>query len=221
MILAIDTTSEFGSLALVEDGRVVDEALLHSPDGFAHILYDHIARLLARRELQVSDIDAFAAAAGPGSFTGVRVGLAAVKGLAEATRKPALGISNLRALAWFGELPLRATLLDARRGDVYGAVYNSSLNLAADEVVMKFQAWLDGLPGGDVEFLSTEMARFEAAFAGTRFADAPRRSVPRALAGAIGAIAFERWKQGAPSDPALLDANYVRRSDAELFWKDA
>ena len=73
-------------------------------------------------------MDCFAAASGPGSFTGVRVGLAAVKGLAEAAGKRVVAVSNLRALAFFGSAPLRATVIDARRGEVYAALYNSRLD---------------------------------------------------------------------------------------------
>src|SRR5579884_3647985 len=113
----------------------IDEAPLHSPEGFAHILYEHVARLLERNGLRPSDVACFAAAAGPGSFTGVRVGLAAAKGLADATGRPAVGISNLRALAGFGSHPVRATLLDARRGQVYAALYDAALRPVLPEVV--------------------------------------------------------------------------------------
>lgn len=220
MILAIDTTSEFGSLALVDAGRIVGELPMHSPDGFSHVLYGHLTQFLESHGLRLGDMACFASAAGPGSFTGVRVGLAAVKGLAEATGKPATAVSNLQALAAFGDFPLRAALLDARRGDVFGAVYNGALEAMRPEVVTKFAAWLESLPAADVEFISTEMDRFEASFAGTRFASAPRWQAPRALAGVIGQIAWQRLQRGEAGDPALLDANYVRRSDAELFWKD-
>ncbi len=71
-------------------------------------------------------VDCFAAASGPGSFTGVRVGLACVKGLAEALGKPAVAVSNLRAIASFGTAPWRAVVLDARRGEIYGAVYDAA-----------------------------------------------------------------------------------------------
>ena len=219
MILAIDTTSEFGSLALVDESGVVGEMPMRSPDGFSHVLYGYLSTLLQGHRLTLADITGFASAAGPGSFTGVRVGLAAIKGLAEAAGRPAVAVSNLQGLAAFGELPLRATLLDARRGEIFGAVYNSSLEIVQPEVVMKFEAWLESLPA-EVEFLSTEMDRFEASFASTRFAKAPRRNAPRILAGAIGRIARQRLQQGETGDPALLDANYVRRSDAELFWKE-
>ena len=80
-------------------------------------------------------MDAFASASGPGSFTGVRVGLTAVKGLAEATGRKVIAVSNLQALAWHGSRPLRAAVLDARRGEVYGGVYDAALQLVQEEVV--------------------------------------------------------------------------------------
>ncbi len=146
MILSIDTTSEFGSIALTERDTLVEEVLLHSPDGFGHILFPQIERLLARHRVSVSQMDCFAATSGPGSFTGVRIGLAAAKGLAEAASKPMVAVSNLKVLAFFGMAPLRATVLDARRGEVYGAVYNAALESVVEEAVMKFPAWLKTLP---------------------------------------------------------------------------
>ena len=87
LILAVDTTSEYGSLALLRDEELIDEVLVHAPKGFAHLLYGHLAELLGRHALKIAEIACFAAASGPGSFTGVRVGLACVKGLAEAVSK--------------------------------------------------------------------------------------------------------------------------------------
>ncbi len=214
-ILAIDTTGEIGSLALVEDGAVVDELQLQSPDGFAHILFEALDRLLARNSWPRETIGCFAAAAGPGSFTGVRVGLAAAKGLAEAFAKPVVAVSNLQAVAAFGSRAIRAAFFDARRGEIYGAVYNAALEPAGPEVVSKFPAWLDSLPQGEIEFLTTHLAPFRDALAGRTVVE-----TPRALAGAIGRIAAERLATGLALDPAAIDANYVRRSDAELFWKD-
>ena len=214
MILAIDTTAEFGSIALVEHEHVVEEVLLHSPDGFGHILYDHIARLLDRHQVRLTNIDCFAAASGPGSFTGVRIGLAAVQGLAEATGKPVVAVSNLQALACFGWADLRATVLDARRGEIYGAIYDRDLNLRSPEVVMKFQDWIKSLPASGIELISTNPAPFAPFIGGM-----PVVTAPRALASAIGWIAGRRFSAGETLDPAQVDANYVRRSDAELFWR--
>lgn len=212
MILSIDTTSDFGSLALVDSRGVVSEVLLHSPEGFGHILFAQVARLLESNDVRVQDLTGFAAAAGPGSFTGVRIGLTAVKGLAEVCGKRVAAVSNLQALAYFGSAELRATVLDARRGEVYGAVYDRELNLRAPEVVMKFPDWLKTLPEGDIELISTNPSAFAASAGDLRIVIAPR-----GLAGAVGVIAQRRFERGETSDPADVDANYIRKSDAELL----
>jgi tRNA threonylcarbamoyladenosine biosynthesis protein TsaB len=220
LILAVDTTHEFGSLALLRGGKVLEEMLLHSPEGFGQILFGRLAELLARCAVSVADVDCFAAASGPGSFTGVRIGLASVKGLAEATGKPAVAVSNLAAMATFGSAALRAVVLDARRGEVYGAVYDACGRAAAPETVMPFTAWLHTLPDGEIEFVATDFSPFAAAIEGTRFARAVVTTAPRALAAAVGRIASEQLRAGHAAGPAAIDANYVRRSDAELFWKE-
>jgi len=211
-VLAIDTTGDVGSIALVGEHGLIEEAVLDSPDGFAHVLFDAVQHLLERHGLTISQIDAFAAASGPGSFTGVRVGLTAVKGLAEATGRKVIAVSNLQALAWYGSQPLRAVVLDARRGEVYGGVYNAALQLAQEEVVAKLPFWLESLPQGELEFVTQGFS--------LDGVTAPIVQAPKALAGAIGCIAFERLRTGEVLDPSDIDANYVRRSDAELLWKD-
>jgi tRNA threonylcarbamoyladenosine biosynthesis protein TsaB len=220
LILAIDTTRESGSLALVRGEELVEEVSLDAPGGFAHVIYGHLAQLLGRHGVKPAMVDCFAAASGPGSFTGVRVGLACVKGLAEALGKPAVAVSNLEALATFGSAALRAVVLDARRGEIYGAVYDHAGRLAAPEVVAKFPAWLTTLPEGDIEFVSPDFTPYRAALDGTRFERAHIATAPPALAGAIARIALARFLGGQATDPAALDANYVRRSDAELFWRE-
>ncbi len=212
LVLALDTTREFGSIALVTGNETLDEVLLHAPDGFGHILFENIARLLKRNKIALEDITLFAAASGPGSFTGVRIGLACIKGLAEATGKPAAGVSNLEALAEFSGAPSRAVVIDARRGEVYAALFGDA---TIPESVLPFQDFLDLLPPGPVEFISTDFAQFLPALNGTRFADSRAITAPRAVAAAVGKIAARR----APTDVAVLDANYVRRSDAELLFK--
>lgn len=220
LILSLDTTHEFGSLALVEGGEVLEEALLHSPDGFGHILFEHLDRLLGRHDRRVDEIACFAAASGPGSFTGVRVGLACVKGLAEATNRKVVPVSDLEAIARFGSANRRAVVLDARRGEIYGAVYDAAGGVLQEPIVTRFPNWLETLPVGEMEFLSTDFEPFRAALKGTRFETSRITTAPRALAGAVGRIAYERWLAGLAVDPAAVDADYVRRSDAELLWKD-
>ena len=216
LILAIDTTREAGSLALARGEELIEEIVLNAPGGFAHLIYEHLAHLLDRHGVKPAMVDCFAAASGPGSFTGVRVGLACVKGLAEALGKPAVAVSNLEAMASFGSAPRRAVVLDARRGEIYGAVYDDAGRLVSPEVVMTLAAWLETLPEGEMEFIAMDPA----ALAGTRFEHARIVTASPALAGAIARIALARFLGGEASDPAALDANYVRRSDAELLWRE-
>ena len=170
---------------------------MQAPEGFSQILYGELKALLTRHGIKPAEIDCFAAASGPGSFTGVRVGLACVKGLAEALGRPAMAVSNLEALARCGTGKLRGAVIDARRGEVYGAVYDDGGRLVSPEVVAPYEAWAASLPAG-VEFIWS----------------------PRPLARVIAGIAAERLSRGEAPDPASLDANYVRRSDAEMKWKD-
>ncbi len=216
-ILSLDTTAHFGSIALIEDEHTIAELLIHAPEGFSGILFDRISRMLAQHGVPISGLDAFASASGPGSFTGVRLGLTAVKGLAEATGKPAIAVSNLQALAECGTAPLRATILDARRGEIYGALYDSALTPVLPETVILFPEWLAALPPtSELEFISTDFSPFRDSLSHTRF-EANAVTENRALAAAIGRIAFRRLSTGERPDPASLDANYIRRSDAELL----
>ena len=198
LVLAVDTTSELGSIAIADGERVIEEVVLPRGDGYDHVLFGEIESLLTRNRLRLADIAGFASASGPGTFTGVRVGLTAVKGLAEALSRQVVGVSNLRAMAFFGVSELRAPWTDARRGDIYGALYNAPLEPVREEAVMKHDAWLQSLPAG-AEVISGR----------------------RALAGAIGIIAAREFAAGRGLDPAAIDANYVRRADAEMMWKDS
>lgn len=216
-VLALDCTSEFGGLAVRSQGETRAEVAIRSPEGFGHVLFGALDDLLRQAALSLTDIDCFAAASGPGSFTGVRVGLAAVKGLAAATGKPAVGVSNLQALAWFGTLPapaLRAVVIDARRGEVYAAVYDAALHPVLPECVSKLPAWLASLADAEYQFISP---LGPAILEGSRFAGMPLLTPPRSLARVVAACA-----ERAPRlDPVTLDANYVRRSDAELFLRNS
>jgi tRNA threonylcarbamoyladenosine biosynthesis protein TsaB len=219
-ILAVDTTSEFASLAVRADGKIAAEVMMHSTAGFAHLLFSAIEDVLSKAGVQLKQVDCFASASGPGAFTGVRVGLSAVKGLAEAAGKAAAAVSNLRAIATYGSADRRAVVLDARRGEVFGAVYDPQLEPVAPEVVSKLSDWLESLDNGEYEFISSAGSPFAVELAQTKFAGMRFTEAPRHLAQAIAYCAESDGVRGKWNDPAALDANYVRRSDAELFWKE-
>ena len=188
IVLAIDSSTEYGGVALWKDGAV-RERVVHSPDGYAHVVFGEVEALLAECGVALREVDAFAAASGPGSFTGVRVALAAAKGFAEAYARPVFAVSNLQAMASLGSAALRAPVLDARRGEVYAGLYDAALRPVRGEIVTPLGAWLDALPD--------------------------------AVAAAVAKLAAARFSLGERPAPAEADANYVRRSDAELNWKEA
>ena len=208
LTLALDTAGEFGSIALADGDRTLEEVALHGSGGFAQSLFGELDALLHRHSVKLADIELYAAASGPGSFTGVRIGLAAIKGLAEVAGRPAIGISNLEALAEFGTADLRAPVIDARRGEVFAAVLNRAGEFIVAPVVLPFEKFVAETSELEIEWIS---AGFDL---GRKATNAPHQ-----LAGAIARVAIRRRLAGEHCEPAAIEANYVRRSDAEIHWK--
>jgi tRNA threonylcarbamoyladenosine biosynthesis protein TsaB len=238
LILAIDTSTRMGSAALLRDAEVLAEISGYEETPYSTRLFRDIALLQDRTNFRMDQIDVFAVAAGPGSFTGLRVGLAAVKAWAEVHRKPIAAISGLEAIA--AESLVGAThsdsnthflapFLDARRGQVFGAIYlrisgdAMGLALASDESILTVDEFVELVKGKSpqlVELVSPTpdvlpATRLREVLPGARIVQ-----VSAALAPAIGRLGFERAKRGDLVDSVRLDANYVRRSDAESAWKD-
>ena len=167
----------------------------------------------------MGEIDGFAAAAGPGSFTGIRIGLTAIKALAEVNGKQVAGVSNLEALAELGNGPFRAPVMDARRGEVYAAVYAEAGELVVDEVGTKWETFLDLVLGREVSFVGLEGTLFEVEGVAPLPDRAARTVASEPTAAAVARIAARRFEAGEGLSPEALDANYVRRPEAELNWK--
>jgi tRNA threonylcarbamoyladenosine biosynthesis protein TsaB len=232
LVLALDTATPSGSVAVLRDCRLVGVISTATEETYSSRLFRQLEFLLNELRLQVSQFDVFAIAAGPGSFTGLRVGIAAVKGWAEVFSKPIVAVSGLEAVAV--QMPpcdgLIASVLDARRGQIYAALFDratNGLSREGDDEVCTADEFLSGLPtrlnGRSLRFISPMPEVIEPALATAAFLPKSAfRSVLRAspvLAPEIGAIAFERAKRGKFTDALHLDANYIRRSDAELLWK--
>jgi tRNA threonylcarbamoyladenosine biosynthesis protein TsaB len=193
---------------LADENGVIAETRLDAPGCFGQVLFAEIEALLARAKVRLADIGLYAAASGPGSFTGVRIGLAAIKGLAEVAGKPAVGISNLAALAHFGSARLRAPVIDARRGEVFAALFGTDDEELIPASVLPFREFRALLGDRSVEYISAD---FDPGVSVT--------AAPMELAGMIARLAIQRCLAGESCDPASIEANYVRRSDAEVFWK--
>src|SRR5215470_6099953 len=124
-VLAVDTSSERGSVCVADRGEVLGEIRLASSIQHSERLFRSIEFLFQYLPFRLQDIDVFAAARGPGSFTGLRVGIAAMEGFAAAHQKRSAGVTTLQALAWRTGIrdDLIAPMIDARRGDIFGALY--------------------------------------------------------------------------------------------------
>jgi tRNA threonylcarbamoyladenosine biosynthesis protein TsaB len=235
ILLAVDTADRVGSLAVLREGQLVGEISTASEEGYSSRLFRQLDFLLHELHIEIRDFDVFAVNAGPGSFTGLRVGLAAVKAWAEVFSKPLVGVSGLEAVA-AQALPvsdgaLVAPVLDARRGQIYTTLYRfcgSQLIVEEQEQVCTSQEFLVRLvsrTGSEpVHFISPCPAVLKPAL--DDWAAAPAaisrtiKLASRVLAPIIGQLACGRVARGEFTDALRLDANYVRRSDAELLWKE-
>lgn len=217
LVLALDTTTRLGSAAIVQDGTLVDCESGDVAETHGQRLPGDLARLLARRGFGVRDVDLYAVAAGPGSFTGLRVGIATMQGLALANGRSLAGVSALDALnaSAHGAHELTAAWMDAQRGQVFAALYRGATIVdgplvdSPENVLSRWQAMESGLGSTPILF---------AGDGALRYADLVRQRVPGAvvlpavppLAPAIALLAVE------PLPPDAIRPIYVRRPDAEL-----
>ena len=228
LILAVDTSTQAGSLAVLRDTRVVGEVSTWVEETYSSRMFRHLEFLLSELQLQLQQIELFAVAAGPGSFTGLRVGLTAVKGWAEVYGRPIAAVSGLEAIAAQAKAQeaLLVPVLDARRGQIYAGVYErrgQHLGRRGDEVVMAPAEFLQLLRGEAAEappaFVTPTPEVLDEPVAQSVFRGRVIEAVSTVLAPIIGQLGFARAQRGELVDALTLDANYVRRSDAELLWK--
>jgi len=189
-----------------------------------------VNRLLAEANVGMSDVGGYAVATGPGSFTGVRVGLTTVKAWAEVYGKPIASVSRLEAIAMqaTGSAKFVAAFADAQRGQVFGAVYEKQcdqLTRIGEEMVIapgKFVEVASDLARGEAISWASPDAALLAAEATWKEREKRAESIEQVsatLAAIIGRIGLRQIQEGKTTDALGLDANYVRRSDAEIFWK--
>jgi tRNA threonylcarbamoyladenosine biosynthesis protein TsaB len=226
-ILGIDTSGRDGSVALARESGGCFEVLGAAPLAgrtYSAQLIPAISALLASASLAKSAIDLLAVASGPGSFTGLRVGLSTVKGLAEALTKPIVAVSVLAATAVAaGHTASVIAALDAQRGDVYVGEYQVAYSevpaeLKAhriEEVLLSLEAFVGSmLARVPAPVICTPDASVESAL---HQAGSSVQRVPRPQADLIARLGVAQYLQGQTISPEALDANYLRHSDAEIF----
>lgn len=220
-LLTIDTSSNTCSVALTIGQRIAGEYLLELDKTLTNRLLCCVDTLLSSAGLRIDDIDCFAVALGPGSFTGIRVGVATVKGLALAVSKPVVGFSSLAMLA--GSLPWSSSLVcpmfDARKKEVYAGIYQcrpvpepliEDCVLPPEEFLKKISAPVIFIGEGSVKYrdLITSSMGADALFAPWNI------NQPRASVGAL--LAVDLFAKGNTLPLVDLNPTYIRPSEAEL-----
>jgi len=219
LILSLDTSGRNGSVALCRgDANRFETLQLTTLEGgtYSARLMPTIDAILHHNRLNLTELDGFAIVSGPGSFTGLRVGLATVKGLCEVVHKPLAAVSMLEAIAIThasgGETV--TAVLDAGRGEVYAGDYHVTAGSASPkrEYITKLTAFAEESHESG-EMLTPDKAVADSL--GQR--NVAVRLVAPVQADGIASIGLHKLLAGEVADHATVDVNYIRRSDAEIF----
>lgn len=220
--LGVDTATRSLSVAVVREGAAAVESTLETVPTHAACLMPAIGEVMARAGVGFADLDAFAVTSGPGSFTGLRIGISTVKGLALATDRPVWGVSTLEVLArqagsWEHDIQ---PMVDARRGEVYTVRYRREgpsgrlaplgfpAALPPEAALAEARPQTLFIGDGALRYIETIRARLasEASIADAALA------IPRAAT--VVAVAVERFRRGERGEAQALSPLYLRRSDA-------
>jgi tRNA threonylcarbamoyladenosine biosynthesis protein TsaB len=224
-ILGIETATKTGGVAIVSESGVLAEYTLNIEVTHSERLMSTVDRVLKDTGFTLANIDGYGVSIGPGSFTGLRIGLSTIKGLAFTTRKPVAAVPTLKALAWnipFSRYPV-CPLLDAKKKEVYTALFRHDgrnyIQEMPDAVISL--AEIAGKITGDILFTGEGARLFTAdiqKIVGDRAHFAPlSSSVPSAAS--IAEIALMMLKGGQQTDPDSLIPMYIRRPEAEVAWE--
>lgn len=225
-ILSIETSTIAGSIAINTDDKLIAEVILDINVAHSERLMSCIEWLLKASLLSIDDIDAIAVSIGPGSFTGLRIGLSTAKGLSYATRKPLIAVPTLDAFA--GRISFTTynicPMLDARKNEVYTGLYrwrDNKLEKLISEVAIRPDEFLRLITGKTIfmgdgvrvyKTLIIDYLKDDAVFAPS-YIMSPSAST-------VAEIALEKFRRGEFADPLTLTPFYIRRSEAEIKWKE-
>ena len=217
-ILAIDTATNSGGAALSRNGEVIASLMVKAPLQYAEKILYLVDFLLDQHKLKLEEMDCFAVANGPGSFTGLRIGIATVKGFCQGLDKPVVGISTLEALAYrFRWVQSRvAPMIDARRDQIYGGMFQfngTQIELEQKEEVTFPVQWLKRIPSRECLFVGDGARLYKetivAAHPEARVLETDNR-----LLEALSQLAYQRFKEAKTQSAQQLKAKYLRPSDA-------
>ena len=220
-ILAIDTTTPDGSIAVLDDERLLAEIGVASATTHSSRLLGSVQHLLAALGLDIRDIDAFAVSPGPGSFTGLRIGLSTVKAFAFASGKPVAPVSSLEALArklWDDGPGLVAPVLDAKKGEIYAALFEIGSRRPVEVVSQGAYApdsFVSLLPRRKVRFIGNGLALCRDAVVRKLKAKAFFPARTTFIAAEVGRLGLGLLAAGKGMPAERLEPLYFRKSQAE------
>ena len=225
LILGIETSTKTGSVAVLNEENLVAQYTLNIEITHSERLMATVDRMLEDSAIAITDIDGFAVSIGPGSFTGLRVGLSTVKGLAFVTKKPVAAVPTLRALAWnlsYAAYPV-CPLLDARKNEVYAALYefhDADLVQVMEEKAISLADLRKRITGKTLftgEASRIYRKQIEETL-GDRAWFAPV-SACYPSAASVAEIGLGMIKNGETAEPDSLTPLYIRRPEAEVAWE--
>jgi len=219
-ILALDTASNAGGVALSRNSEVIGLHMAKTPLRYSERLIDWVEFLLKQHEIGIGDIDCFAVAAGPGSFTGLRIGVAAAKAFGQAAGRPVIAVSSLEALAFrFRQVaPLVAPIVDARRQQIYAAVYETGArepSIVVPEDVGRPEEWVRRLADDAYAFVGDGAVLYRSTIVNLL----PRSRVldsDNCVLVELCQLAYLRHSQGRETGAEAVKANYIRPPDVQL-----
>lgn len=227
MLLAIETATLASGVALATADKLVAEIIVQTKKTHSERLMPHIEQLLELGQVAKEDITAIAVSIGPGSFTGLRIGLATAKALAYVWNVPVIGVSTLAALAYACPAPnsLICPLLDAQKGNVYQAVYRWEKGILQEVIpprVIAHQEAINELASQPlpVIMLGEGAVLFQEAIVAA--ADPIELAPPHIImprAGSVALLGHQLLRQGIRHDVMTLEPLYIRRSEAEVLWE--
>jgi tRNA threonylcarbamoyladenosine biosynthesis protein TsaB len=218
VLLALETSAERGGVALFEGAALLGEVEVAEHERHAASLLVCLDSLLARVSRKLDGVDRIALAIGPGSFTGLRIGLATALGLAFGTKRELVPVPTLAALALQSEARgLVVPLVDARRSEVYAGLYDADARALAPDACLSLDDWLARLPAREpLTFVGSGArlyrAKLEAAL-GARARFAPEADALRARS--VGRLGLRLAAEGGACAPERVELRYLRRAEAE------
>lgn len=221
--LAIECATQTVGIAFLDQKKILAELYLDMGGGHAEVLLPALEKLFLMTGLTTEQIDLLVCTTGPGSFTGVRIGVSTIKGLALATGKPIVGVSTLEALAMnvFPSRRLICPLLDARKNQVYAGLYRVGPDgypeAVAPDRLTDIESLVKTMVAEEVDFVGEAAVLYQQQlFEGrTRGSALQTCRSCRLNASAVGLIGLHRYQQGRIEDPLAFSPSYLRLSEAE------